>query len=325
MMSATQGRSRIWLKRGLALLVALVTTGFFVRRLVANASQLPRVVWNDTNYAVLAASVALALGAICIAGCVWQVLLRDQGVYRPLPRILSLYLVAQFGKYLPGNVGQFVGRVVMARAEEIPVPVTLMTMVIEVLWGIGSALGIAALGIVLSAGSSLMLPPWLGGAGLATCFLVLIAAPWVGMFLLQHFFPRALARATGHAPMRPPSWRAALWVTLLSLASYVGMGLLLRLQSHYWFSAAGAPLLELAGFFALAWLAGYILPGAPAGIGVRESVMLLLLAPSVGEATALALGVTMRLTTTLADALAFCIGTVWRYLMARKEIADDVE
>ena len=71
-------------------------------------------------------------------------------------------------------------------------------------------------------------------------------------------------------------------------------------------------LLECSGVFALAWLAGYLLPGAPAGIGVRESMMVLLFAPLLGEGVAIALGVTSRLATTLADAVAFVTGWIWR-------------
>ncbi|TCV95744.1 hypothetical protein EC912_10288 [Luteibacter rhizovicinus] len=320
MTASTMGAHLGRLKRAIGWVVALTATGFFVQRVLTNVDRIPRVVWSATNVWVAIASVLLALGAIGLAGGVWQVLLRDQGIRRPLARVQSLYMVAQFGKYLPGNVGQFVGRVLLAKTEGIAVPVTMMTMATEVLWGIGTALGISSLSMLLFVGHRVAtLPPWLDAAGLGVCFVVLLTAPWIGILLLKRMFPRLMLRALGDAEMTPPGWRAALQVTLLSVLSYLCMGLVLQLQSHYWFGAAEAPLLEVGGFFALAWLAGYVLPGAPAGIGVRESVMLLLFSPLFGEATALALGVTLRLATTLADALAFLIGSGWRLLLARRQ------
>ena len=57
------------------------------------------------------------------------------------------------------------------------------------------------------------------------------------------------------------------------------------------------------GAMALAWLAGFLTPGAPAGLGVRESVLLIILAPAAGEASILALAALFRIVTVLGDGL----------------------
>ena len=59
----------------------------------------------------------------------------------------------------------------------------------------------------------------------------------------------------------------------------------------------------LAGF-ALAWTAGLVVPGAPGGLGVFEAVLLLRLAAAVPEAPLLAVAISYRLVTSLADLLA---------------------
>jgi glycosyltransferase 2 family protein len=311
---------RFRLKRVLGWLVAAVAVSFFVQRVFANAGRMPHVAWNVTTGAISVVSTLLAMLAIVLSGVIWQVLLRDQAIRVPWRRVVSLYLVAQFGKYLPGNVGQYVGRVLLGRDIGIPVPVTLATMVTEALWGVGTALGLSALSLYLFFGSRFAaLPSWASTTGLALCFVGLLVAPWLGISLAKRLFPNMVIRLFGTHGISPPGWRAALLVSLLYVACSLCMGLILQWQSRYLFGAAPAPLLLISGFFAFAWLAGYLLPGAPAGIGVRESMMVLLFAPTFGEGTALALGVTLRLATTLADALAFLTGTVWRLSMARKE------
>jgi uncharacterized membrane protein YbhN (UPF0104 family) len=54
-----------------------------------------------------------------------------------------------------------------------------------------------------------------------------------------------------------------------------------------------------------AWLTGFAVPGAPGGLGVRESVLVLLLsgADDAMAAPALGLGLGMRLVSTLGDVI----------------------
>lgn len=49
--------------------------------------------------------------------------------------------------------------------------------------------------------------------------------------------------------------------------------------------------------FAIAWSIGFITPGAPSGIGIREAILLLLLIPLSGEGPALILALLFRLVT----------------------------
>jgi hypothetical protein len=86
------------------------------------------------------------------------------------------------------------------------------------------------------------------------------------------------------------------------------MGLMLKLQAQWFFGVTEGSVFELTCLFAVAWLAGYVVPGAPGGLGVREAMMVLLLSPILGAGTAVGLGVTLRVTTTVGDAVAFLIG-----------------
>ena len=91
------------------------------------------------------------------------------------------------------------------------------------------------------------------------------------------------------------------------------MGLTLKLQARWLFRVGDGSVMELTCLFAVAWVAGYLTPGAPGGLGVREAMMVLLLSPVVGSGAAVGLGITMRITTTLGDAVAFFVGLIWRH------------
>jgi glycosyltransferase 2 family protein len=53
--------------------------------------------------------------------------------------------------------------------------------------------------------------------------------------------------------------------------------------------------------FSIAWVAGFIVPGAPGGIGVREAVIIFLISPIIGEAQGIAVAIVLRLVTSLGD------------------------
>ena len=57
-------------------------------------------------------------------------------------------------------------------------------------------------------------------------------------------------------------------------------------------------------------VAGYITPAAPAGLGVREGVLLAALGPVHGAETAVAITVVLRACTLAADGLGFLAGLV---------------
>ena len=76
----------------------------------------------------------------------------------------------------------------------------------------------------------------------------------------------------------------------------------------------------LIAAFALAWVAGFFAPGAPAGLGIREALMLLVLRAAYSPPDALLLVVGMRLATIFADVAIFLAGNA-AVLHARRHAA----
>jgi len=64
----------------------------------------------------------------------------------------------------------------------------------------------------------------------------------------------------------------------------------------------------VVSLYTTAWLLGFLLPGAPGGIGVREAVFLLLLSGIYGQGVAAAMAVVMRAISILGDLVAFGLG-----------------
>lgn len=286
--------------------LALVYFGVFLAKEIPN---MPPLQWRGLGSVVMGGTILLYTATIGLMGLAWTLLLRDGSVHLPAWRVQTIYAIAQFGKYLPGNVGQHVGRVVMATAAGIPAATVLSTMLIELLWVAGVGATIALVSLVFFVGddavrSQLHLNPvYLAGGA-----IMLLAAPWVGTQLLNRLFPKLASKLAGGGSIIVPRFRTAMAVGGLVLLCFVTFGVILKLQADVIFSATNARFLELTCLFAAAWLAGFLVPGAPGGLGVREMAMVLLLSPALGESVAAGLGLTLRLITTLGDLFMFAIG-----------------
>jgi uncharacterized membrane protein YbhN (UPF0104 family) len=66
---------------------------------------------------------------------------------------------------------------------------------------------------------------------------------------------------------------------------------------------------QFSSCYALAWLLGFIVPGAPGGIGIREAVFVSLFGHALGDGLAAGVAIALRLMTTISDLLTFVIAT----------------
>lgn len=297
--------------------IVILSSCFYIYSIYRNFDEIPSLELNSLTSLVVLFSVVLVVFNIFIGGLIWHLLLRANGVLLSFFKTQSIYSVSQFGKYLPGNIGQHLGRVVMARDAGIPYPAILSTMLIEMLWGTGIGVGLAltalfTLGIDLTAGFQI------SPALLALAAVLVFTLPWLGIWGMNRYFPRIVARLTGGAAIPAPRLQTAMIIAILILLAFLVLGIILKLQAVYLFGVNRSTPLELACLFSLAWLAGYFTPGAPGGLGTREAIMVLVFSPVLGAGVAVGLGISLRVTTTIGDGMAFLLGLLFRRCSSQK-------
>jgi len=292
-------------------MVSFAAMGFFAWSVRSHIADMPEVHWTEQGAIAWLVSVLLGAAGVGLNGFVWHRLIADQGCRLSVRKALALCAVAQFGKYIPGNIGQHIGRVWLAQREGISVALTLATMLIEILWVTGVAVGLSVVALALyvdthAAGLSIRFST----AQLSVIVALLMSTPWVGIWVIKRFLPHLAARLVGGGTIALPRISTALVVSVAYLLCFVLLGGMVKLQAVSLFGVHTGSFIQLTCLFAAAWLAGYVVPGAPAGLGIRESMMLVLMGPILGAGTVVGLAVTMRVTTSLADLLAYVVG-VW--------------
>lgn len=314
---------------GASLWVSLASAGFLLAALGANGRQLQQLSLDGQGWAWLLLGLGLALLSLVVNGLAWTLGLAWLG-HRPrrLPAVL-LFLRSNLRKYLPGGVWHLLQRLAVLRQGD-PAPGTAgpespVEAALDLRKGLVAVLldpvlmAVAALALVACGG-------WQGGlAALGLAPLLLLRPRWFRPLLLrlerrrqgqlerqgwlvvepglagEANDPQGLSlepAATGTILQRYPL------VPLVGELAFV----LVRFSGFACCVLAFdvAPLLPwnqwLSGF-ALAWTLGLVVPGAPGGLGVFEAALLLRLGGLVPEAPLLAIALSYRLVTSLADLL----------------------
>lgn len=301
--------SRMLLRKFAFGALTLIACGYFILYAGRHVGEIPDLSWNFSVFSVFFLSVGLVVISIGVNGTIWHLLLRERRVAFAWLDSVRIVCISQFAKYVPGNIGQHVGRVLLAKNSGIPLPVIVSTMVFEIFWSAATAVGLTFVALLFFMDVGLPeLGFELGASELLAIWGILVAGPWVGSLFISKFSPALAERMWGGDGAGVPSFRAGLIVAALYIFCFLAMGLVLKLQTLWIFEVEAGSVISFTCMFAVAWLAGYLVPGAPGGLGVRESVMLLLFSPVIGAGTAVGLSVTARIATTLGDGVAFVIG-----------------
>ncbi|MBI3763077.1 MAG: flippase-like domain-containing protein [Chloroflexi bacterium] len=255
-------------------------------------------------------AVALQSGFFVLAAYGWSRTLRATGSAISAPRAMSISLMTQPYKYLPGGLGLYVGRsILFLRSDNSPeraVQSTAIELILMVLTGAVFAAPLA-LQNVAQDGSAM--------AALALLPVLLIGLRWLQRSRWAETRPfRQLLQwsGLGHLPLRDLGVLfllfAARWIvlgaSLMALAEAIGISAI----SLFW---------PFVSMYALAWTVGFLTP-LPGGLGVREVALAALLTPTLPQ-SALTLAILARLMWIAGEAITSLGGWLWGLGIARAE------
>jgi len=312
---------RRWLLRGLQL-VLLVGVGYGIYR--ALAGQLSQLTWEQIravgtpSTGLLLLSTVLLVSVYVLHGLFWRRITSDLGGgSAPLRGSMRAYFASALGRYLPGRLWQLAGLAVLSgRAGLTPsraVAASLFGQLAFLTSGLlflGLTLPDLAARTGVGAASGALNPVLLASvlAVAAAVGIWLLVATRLGRFLHRWAERRLGARmgervaATLAIADEVEPGRALVW------AAGYALSWLLFGAAFVLFVSAFAPvppqhLLATAGTVAASYLAGYVFILAPAGLGMREAAMGLLLAQFLTPAAALVIAVLSRVWFTVAEVL----------------------
>ena len=230
----------------------------------------------------------------------------------------SLYTIPQLAKYIPGKFWTVIGYSGIAKWFTIPVIMSSTAVFILGVWGL---VGASLLSVVLV----LLNPAILIGQELLK--ISVLAAIVILFFIFLH--PRLYLRIVNVVLIlfkQPPVSLDFPWRTMMEIVggsfilnSFYFVGLALIIFSVVELPVSVLPI--LVGIFCLANIVGFLALFAPAGIGVREGILLLVLGPLVGVGMASVIAILARLIQTVADIFSTALGLISFYCAKKSNIA----
>ncbi len=285
-------------------LVAAVATAFLALHLWRQSWEMPDIHWGWRSWSALALATLCHLLALSAFGGAWRLLLEGCDAALAWRRALRLFFLSQLGKYIPGNVAQYAGRLELARAEGAPRKEVGLSLTLEI--------GLS----ILMAGVLFLMTGLLGNQKVGAVSGWIPHWPMVAaglLFLLVLVLVLVAIRGSGSGgwswwpkvKLAPDRLGAVAFAYLLFFACdalglwFLALGL---------FDRADLPYAELVGIYAGAWVAGLLSVGAPAGLGVRDLLLVSFLLPFLGAGGATAIALAHRLAVSAGDGLAFPVG-----------------
>lgn len=285
-----------------------IAIGFVALALWRNAAavraDLAALSWVD-----LVASGAAGAVAVLLTGSAWRVLLGGLGHRVPLVPALRLFTAGQLGKYVPGSVWVAAIQAELGRPLRIPRSTSVLSYLVAVLVAVATGGMVGLLALVGTARGEV------GGLALALAGVaVLLVLALVRPRAINAGIRWAAQRLGRPLPEVAVPGRALAGAFALSSAGWLLFGL------HAWLlarplGAAAGDLAAVTGAFALAFAAGLVLVPLPAGAGVREGVLVAILAGPIGAPSALTVALISRLVLVTVDvvlAAAFGVGRAAR-------------
>lgn len=302
--------------KSLIRIAALVISLGFMAALVSTQWQALQTFQWQVRPALLALSLAGLWLAWLLELSVWRFLLASLGGYLRWGRAAQTWFLSNIARYIPGNIWQFLGMAELAADDGVSRVTTFASIALH--QALSTAVGMVLAAVYFAvAGKGALLDAirpflWLIPLGLLLCNPRFLA--WSLNTLLR------LAK-------RPPIEVTLTWPQLgLILFGYLGvwlmMGSAFAVLAGSFTPVTPQQVAALIATWAAAYVIGYLSLLTPSGLGIREGVMILLLAPLFPAPLPTIIALAARLWMVIGEVVAAAVALVVR---TRERRAGSVE
>ncbi|WP_327087401.1 flippase-like domain-containing protein [Nonomuraea sp. NBC_01738] len=282
------------LRRLLRVVLALVALAFLGYGLATNWDSTTAALAGIPAWAMAGALLAVLAGQFCML-LAWREVLAGLGSPLPVRVAGRIMFVGQLGKYIPGSVWAYAAMMDLGRDHGSPPRRTFACISLALVINLGVALTVAA---ALLAGQPAIRQAW----------YILLLIPVIVVCLHPKVLTWGLNLVLRLARKEPLD-SVLPGRTVVVAVAWTVLGWLVYGLHAYLLAGRWDLYLVATGAYAFAWATGLLTFVVPAGVGVREGALVLVLGPILGTGAAIAVAVLSRVAFTLADVIA--AGIAW--------------
>ncbi len=216
-------------------------------------------------------------------------------------QLAAVHLRSSLAKYIPSNVMHYAARHYMCRELGVSQKTVLVGNLFEIAVMLAAALALLAGFVVVEPA---LLPEAVGIHRLFLRITVLAAAVGLaGVLAAAAVRLKARQSETHRFSVKGLAAVFVLDVVFLPLTGVVLSVLLWAMRAGIAFD--GRLVVQIVFAYICAWTLGFVTPGAPGGLGVREATLTAILGPAIGHDTALLGALLFRLCTVFGEVLGY--------------------
>jgi hypothetical protein len=290
-------------------LVPLVIAFFIGRVIYQNWQEVRNAAWSFRPLE-LSASFLLTGWWFILRPRVWAYVLDHFGYKLTFNQAFQVVRKGELSRYVPGTIWQYLSRIYLASLYGVPAHATIATTLVETV-----ILFLAALVPALWFLSETL--PFLNRYHQVMLWIIPVGAcVAIHPRALNFWAKRLSARLNQEYEPLKIHWQAIVGIWVFLLLSWVLFGASVALFVRGVLDTPWGMVPRLASDYALAWVVGMVSMIAPAGMGIRDGMLGLLVGQRIGIGTAMTVAIGVRLWLTLAE-LIWTFGGLW--LMGRRE------
>ncbi|MEO0198631.1 MAG: lysylphosphatidylglycerol synthase domain-containing protein [candidate division WOR-3 bacterium] len=248
---------------------------------------------------LVAGIIILSLVIICYP-FLWKFILGSLGYGIKSRTAVISWIYSNIGKYMPGKVWQFIGRT--ALTKKVKPEITLFTVFLEVAISFSAAVMVFFLRFMVVKNMPIL---WFIYAAFLFLILLLVQHPKVVSFVLRIFAKLRKQEFCVSSMKLSIKNSVMLFFAYFVLWVFTGFSFWIMIQG----SKINVGLLDAVTTYPISWILGYLFLIAPAGLGVREGVLMSLLKGIYPETVASAYSVLTRIALVTSDFLLFFV--IW--------------
>ncbi|WP_312344638.1 hypothetical protein [Leclercia sp.] len=258
-------------------IIALLSVLFVAHRIHVYWAQIPDDTFTLKLLALLMLLAAIYGAANALLASAWRILMKSLGQAISGRTATRIYGLTQLAKYVPGNIFQFAGRQLLAMSYGFSGKAIAKSAFLELL-----------LLVLTGAGFTLWMSPLL--------YPAFSAVYGLSIFIIMAALIAWGLKWRGHAGL---IMVIARYFLFLFISGTVFLCVLYSIADSWTLTLV--QVLPLIGAYVIAWLAGLVTPGSPAGVGIREFLLILMLKPFFTEIDIVVAVILSRMTTVVGD------------------------
>jgi len=291
---------RIW-----RLVFVATSLGFMLWVLVWQWRQIRGLHW-DARPSLLLLAVVLLVAMFFLDALGWHLVLRALGARANALANIRTWMLSSLGRYMPGAVWGFVGRIAMSTEQGIPATTAVLALYLETLAMCAGAFTVGLPAAILAA--DFPLQPRM--AVLAVALVLLLLQPRT--LALLRYIPGKIGHVFANAKL-PSAMRVfALYLYYTGFWAAFGFVFVVFIASLQ--TVPLQAVLPLGGSMGLSFALGFVAVFAPGGLGVRESALYFLMLPYLPPSACLLIAIGSRLWIMAGEAISLLLALcLWHF------------